>query len=50
MTRSGVLPLLTEAIETLEQIPRLIDEVADGAREFVPSPDKVKAAARRTCK
>jgi hypothetical protein len=50
MTQSGVLPLLTEAIETLEQIPRLIDEVADGARDFVPSPDKVKAAARRTCK
>jgi Protein of unknown function (DUF1350) len=49
LTQSGVLPLLTETIETLEQIPRLIDEVADGARDFVPSPDRVKAAARRTC-
>jgi Protein of unknown function (DUF1350) len=49
MTQSGVLPLLTETIETLEQVPRLIDEVADGARDFVPSPERVKAAARRTC-
>jgi len=45
--KSGALPILTEALETLEQIPRLIDEVADGAREFNPMPERVKAAARR---
>ncbi|EEC51151.1 predicted protein, partial [Phaeodactylum tricornutum CCAP 1055/1] len=36
-----------EFLETLEQIPLLIDEVADGARDFVPPPAEVKAAARR---
>lgn len=50
LSQSGALPLFTETLETLEQIPRLIDEVADGAREFIPAPDKVKAAARRACK
>lgn len=45
--KSGALPVAIEALEILEQIPLLIDEVADGARDFNPQPDRVKAAARR---
>jgi hypothetical protein len=47
LSNAEVVPVVTEFWRTLEQIPSLIDEVADGAREFVPSPAQVKSAARR---
>jgi hypothetical protein len=47
LSQAGLVPLSYEFLETLEQIPLLIDEVADGARDFVPPPAEVKAAARR---
>lgn len=47
LSNAGLVTLVTETLQALEQIPLLIDEVADGAREFVPTPARVKAAARR---
>ena len=47
LTSAGVLPLLHQLVDTLDQIPLLIQEVADGARDFVPTPATVQAAARR---
>jgi len=44
---AGLLPLLTSSVEILEQIPLLIEEVAAGARDFVPPPESVKAAVRK---
>lgn len=44
---AGVLPLVDQAIDVLEQIPMLVEEVADGARDFNPPPSAVRAAARR---
>lgn len=44
---AGVLPLVDQAIDVLEQIPLLVEEVADGARDFNPPPSAVRAAARR---
>lgn len=48
LSNAGVVPLVTEVLGGLQQIPLLIDEVADGARDFIPSPAQVKAAARRS--
>lgn len=48
MTEAGILPVVSEVIEALEQIPYLIDEVADGARDFTPQPAQVKMAAQRS--
>jgi acetyl esterase/lipase len=45
---AGLVPIVTEVVCTLQQIPSLIDEVADGVRDFVPPPMQVKAAARRS--
>lgn len=47
LTSAGVLPLLNQVVDTLDQIPLLIEEVAAGARDFVPTPSTVRAAARR---
>lgn len=41
----GVLPVIHETIVSLEQIPKLIDEVADGAKDFNPPPALVRSAA-----
>ena len=46
LSEAGVLPLVTQVLQALQQIPSLIDEVADGARDFVPPPAQVQAAAR----
>lgn len=46
-SKSGALPVMTETLSSLQQIPLLMDEVGDGARDFNPTPEKVKAAARR---
>jgi Protein of unknown function (DUF1350) len=48
LSEAGVGPIISEVFETLEQIPLLIDEVADGARDFNPPPALVKVAARRS--
>ena len=47
LSSAGVLPLMTQLVDTLDQIPLLIEEVAGGARDFVPTPSSVRAAARR---
>jgi len=41
------LPMLDQTLDVMEQIPSLIDEVADGARDFNPPPSSVRAAARK---
>jgi hypothetical protein len=45
---AGIIPLLDQSLDVLEQIPSLIEEVAEGARDFNPNPASVKAAARRS--
>ena len=47
LSQAGLSPVVFDFLETLEQIPKLIDEVADGARDFNPTPDEVTAVARR---
>jgi acetyl esterase/lipase len=47
LAAAGLAPIVFDLLETLEQIPQLIDEVADGARDFNPTPDEVSAVARR---
>lgn len=47
LTGAGILPLMNDVVDTLDQVPLLIDEVANGARDFVPPPDSVRGAARR---
>ncbi len=44
---AGILPACDQLLNIADQVPLLIQEVADGARDFVPSPPKVAAAARR---
>mmetsp|Transcript_11783 Transcript_11783/g.14665 ORF Transcript_11783/g.14665 Transcript_11783/m.14665 type:complete len:551 (-) Transcript_11783:227-1879(-) len=46
-TDAGISPLFNQAFDVLEQIPSLIEEVADGARDFNPTPASVRASARR---
>ena len=46
-SQAGVAPVMYDLLEALQQIPALIEEVADGAREFVPLPAQVQTAARR---
>jgi hypothetical protein len=48
LSNTGVLPLVTEFLGALQQIPMLIDEIADGARDFVPPSSQVQAAVRRS--
>ena len=47
LTGTGILPLMNDFVDTLDQIPLLIEEVANGARDFVPPPELVRGAARR---
>jgi hypothetical protein len=44
---AGILPAFDQLLNVADQVPQLIQEVADGARDFVPSPPSVAAAARR---
>ena len=48
LSNAGLAPLIVQVLDALEQIPLLINEVADGAREFIPPPIQVRAAARRS--
>ena len=43
----GLLPMIDQTIDVLEQIPSLMQEVADGARDFDPPASAVKVAVRR---
>jgi len=45
LSEAGVLPIIHETIVSLEQIPKLIDEVAEGLRDFNPTPASVRSAA-----
>lgn len=47
LSDAGILPVLNQLVASLEQIPKLVDEVATGARDFTPSPSAVKVVARR---
>mmetsp|Transcript_25043 Transcript_25043/g.51875 ORF Transcript_25043/g.51875 Transcript_25043/m.51875 type:complete len:519 (+) Transcript_25043:110-1666(+) len=47
LNNAGITPLLLQSLDISAQIPKLIDEVADGARDFVPTPDAMSSAARR---
>lgn len=46
-SESGTTAYLEQGLDILEQIPSLIVEVAEGARDFNPPPSSVQAAARR---
>lgn len=48
LSNAGIAPVINEILDALQQIPLLIDEVADGARDFIPPPAQVRAAARRS--
>lgn len=43
----NVTSLLLESLDVAQQVPKLVDEVEAGARDFVPSPDAMSSAARR---
>ena len=42
-----LLPLLNQGLEVVDQVPGILQSVADGAREFTPSPSDTKEACRR---
>jgi hypothetical protein len=42
-----LLPLLNQGLEVVDQVPGILQSVADGAREFSPSPTDTKEACRR---
>mmetsp|Transcript_5924 Transcript_5924/g.9332 ORF Transcript_5924/g.9332 Transcript_5924/m.9332 type:complete len:431 (-) Transcript_5924:52-1344(-) len=48
LSNAGALPLMNQLVDTLDQIPLLISEVAEGADDFVPPPASVRVAARRS--
>ena len=47
LSSTSLLPPLYQSIDILDQIPQLIQEVADGTTEFNPSPASIQAAAKR---
>lgn len=47
-SEAGLSPLLEQSLDVLEQIPSLIQEVGDGARDFNPNPESVRAVAKRS--
>eukprot|EP00429_Kryptoperidinium_foliaceum_P005756 CAMPEP_0176024204 /NCGR_PEP_ID=MMETSP0120_2-20121206/11824_1 /TAXON_ID=160619 /ORGANISM="Kryptoperidinium foliaceum, Strain CCMP 1326" /LENGTH=434 /DNA_ID=CAMNT_0017357381 /DNA_START=93 /DNA_END=1398 /DNA_ORIENTATION=+ len=47
LSDAGVLAIMNQAVHSLEQIPKLVDEVAVGARDFVPTPAATRTAARK---
>ena len=47
LSQIGALQLTNQIVDTLDQIPLLIDEVADGTRAITPSSESVKSAVRR---
>lgn len=47
LSSTGIPSLLLQSLDITQQIPKLIDEVEQGARDFVPSPEAMSSAARR---
>ena len=47
LSDAGVLPILNQLIEVTEQIPSLLQEVADGVKDFNPSPEAVGTVAKK---
>ena len=48
LSQAGLPPsVLYDMLQALQQIPSLVEEVADGATEFCPPPAQVQSAARR---
>ena len=47
LNTTGIPSILTSSLDITQQIPKLIDEVEGGARDFVPTPDAMSSAARR---
>lgn len=47
LSNAGIPSLLLSSLDVTQQIPKLIDEVEGGARDFVPTPDAMSSAARR---
>lgn len=47
LSGTGFTPIMSEMFDALQQIPMLMEEVADGARDFVPPPPLVKSMARK---
>lgn len=47
LKNAGILPLLDQLLDIADQVPCLVQEVAEGARDFTPTPSSVAAAARR---
>ena len=47
LSDSGILPIVNQLIEVTEQVPSLLQEVADGVEDFIPSPDAVGAVAKK---
>ncbi|KAL7546054.1 hypothetical protein ACHAWF_009391 [Thalassiosira exigua] len=47
LSNAGATSLLLQSLDVARQVPALVDEVASGARDFVPPPDASSAAARR---
>mmetsp|Transcript_21439 Transcript_21439/g.30687 ORF Transcript_21439/g.30687 Transcript_21439/m.30687 type:complete len:536 (-) Transcript_21439:1650-3257(-) len=44
---AGILPTLDQLLNIVDQVPLLIQEVADGSRDFTPPPASLATAARR---
>lgn len=47
LSDAGILAILNQAVHSFEQIPKLVDEVSVGARDFVPTPAATRVAARK---
>lgn len=47
LSETSLLPPIRQSIDVLDQIPLLIQEVADGASEFNPSRESIQAATKR---
>lgn len=42
-----LIPLARQALELVEQVPPLLRQLADGAREFTPNPEETKEVVKR---
>lgn len=44
---SGVLPTFSQLLEVADQVPSLLQEVADGVEDFIPSPASTASVAKK---
>ena len=47
VVKDEIVPTVKQSLEVLDQIPDLLASIADGSREFIPSPEDTREAARR---